>query len=249
MAKTSGLGDNLYVAGYDLSGDVGSIQRIAGGPTPLEVTAINKSAVERIGGVRDGGIDFSTWINFVTEAEHEALSALPYSDVLVTYFRGEALGGPAAACVAKQINYDWTRGDDGALSGTVQAQANGYGLEWGQQLTAGPVSHTGAANGTALDGGASSSFGLQAYLHVFSFTGTDATVKLQGDDNSGFTSSTDVSNGGFTQITAAPFSQRIATPNNQTIERYLRVSSVTTGGFSEMTFAVMVVRNSFAVVF
>jgi hypothetical protein len=30
MAKQSGLGDNLYVAGYDLSGDIGSLETISG---------------------------------------------------------------------------------------------------------------------------------------------------------------------------------------------------------------------------
>ena len=39
MAKQTGLGDNCYVSGYDLSGDVGSLGRVGGGPALLEVTA------------------------------------------------------------------------------------------------------------------------------------------------------------------------------------------------------------------
>jgi hypothetical protein len=52
-----------------------------------------------------------------------------------------------------------------------------------------------------------------------------------------------VTGGGFTQVTAAPFSQRIATATNLAVERYLRATTTTSGGFSEMTFAVLVCRN------
>ena len=38
MAKQGGLGDRLFVGGYNLSGDIGSVQRIAGGPAALDVT-------------------------------------------------------------------------------------------------------------------------------------------------------------------------------------------------------------------
>ena len=48
MAKTSGLGDNCYVGGYDLSGDIGSLGKISGSVATIDVTGINKSAFERI---------------------------------------------------------------------------------------------------------------------------------------------------------------------------------------------------------
>ena len=41
MSKGTGLGDQLFVGGYDLSGDIGSVDSISGGPDPLEVTAAN----------------------------------------------------------------------------------------------------------------------------------------------------------------------------------------------------------------
>jgi hypothetical protein len=247
VSKQAGFGDNLYVAGFNLSGDTGSLGRIGGGPAALDVTGIDKSGYERIGGVREGAIEWSAWWNVATDAEHDALSTLPTSDILVTYCRGTSVGNPAAGCVAKQVNFDWSRAADGGLTGSVQALSNSYGLEWGQQLTAGVRNDTGAASGSSVDGGASSSFGLQAYLQVFSFTGTDATVKLQDSaDNSTWA---DLTAGGFTQITAAPGWQRIATANNATIRRYLRAVVVTTGGFSALSYAVMAVRNATTVVF
>lgn len=245
MTKGTGLGDQLYVAGYNLSGDTGSLGRIGGGPAALELTGIDKSAFERKGGVRDGGIEFSSFFNKAAGQAHPVLSALPTSDVIVSYVRGQSLGAAAASVVAKQINYDPTRAGDGQLTVAVQELANGYGLEWGKSLTAGIRTDSGATNGTGVDFAAETSFGLQAYLHVFDFTGTDVTIKLQesSDDGSG-DAYADVTDGGFTQITGStPLTERIATAVDQTVEQWLRVVTVTSGGFSDLDFAVFVVKN------
>jgi hypothetical protein len=250
MAKTSGLGDNFYVGGYDLSGDINSLSSISGGNTPLDITGINKSAVERIGGQRAGQIEFLTYHNASAAQAHARLSLLPTTDVILTYARGTTIGNPAACMVAKLISYDPTRGDDGDLKCSVQAQSNGYGIEWGVQGTAGKrqdTAATAAAAVTAVDYGAVGlSFGLQAYLQVFSFTGTSCTVKLQESSNDGADAYADVTGGAFAAATGIT-SERIATSATQSIERYLKV--VTTGTFSECTFSVVIVRNDSATVF
>ncbi|MEV5957301.1 hypothetical protein AB0M11_26630 [Streptomyces sp. NPDC051987] len=246
MAKSSGLGDNLYIAGFDASGDIQQLQQIGGGPALLDVTGINKSAYERIGGLRTGAFEMTTYFNHVavTGGTHEKLAALPRTDVIMTYCRGTTLGNPAASLVGKQVNYDPTRGADGMLTFAVSAQSNGYGIEWGKQLTAGVRTDTAATNGASIDTTASASFGGQAYLQVFSFTGTDATVKIQDSaDNSTFA---DVASFAFTQVTAAPFSQRVALTNTATIRRYVRAVTVTTGGFTSMAFAVNMIKNEVA---
>lgn len=61
MAKQSGLGDNFYIAGFDLSGDISSIDKVSGGPAYLDVTPINKFANVRIPGLRDGSLSFTTF--------------------------------------------------------------------------------------------------------------------------------------------------------------------------------------------
>jgi hypothetical protein len=247
MAKQSGLGDRLLVAGYDLSGDIGSLGSISGGPAPLEVTGIDKLAPERIGGLRDGAIEFSAWFNPATGRAHPRLSALPTTDQIVTYLRGTTLGGSGAAMVGKQIDYAPTRGDDGSFTIDVQAAANAYGLEWGTQLTAGVRADTAATNGTSVDMGAAGTHGLQAYLQVTAFTGTSVTVKLQqSDDDGGADAFADVTGGAFAAATG-PTSQRIATASDQAIERYLRV--VTTGTFTAASFSVLVAVNPVAVAF
>jgi hypothetical protein len=247
MAKQGGLGDHLSVAGYDLSGDIGSLQKISGGPAAMDVTAINVAGHERIGGLRDGGIDFTAFFNPTTARAHPRLAALPTADQIVTYHRGAALGGQAASLVGKQINYDGTRGADGALTFAVSAQANGFGLEWGTQLTPWQRTDGSAGNGTSVDFAASSAFGLQAYLHVYAFTGTSVTVKLQeSSDDAAADAYADVVGGAFTAATGVT-SQRIATAAGLTVERWLRV--VTTGTFTNAVFSVMVTRNLTATAF
>lgn len=248
MAKQSGLGDALFIAGYDLSGDIGAVNGIGGGPALLDVTGIDKSAFERIGGIRDGHIDYTAFFNPAAGRAHLRLSTLPTTDVILSYYRGTALGGASANLVAKQLNHDGTRADDGAFTFTGQNQGTGYGLEWGTSLTAGKRTDTTATNGSSVDfGTGSTAFGLQAYLHVFAFTGTSVTVKLQeSSDNGAGDAFTDVTGGAFTAATGIT-SQRIATSSSQTVERYLRV--VTTGTFTNAIFAVSVNRNEVATSF
>jgi hypothetical protein len=247
MAKEGGLGDQLYVAEFDLSGDIGQLSKIAGGPAALDLTPINASAHERVGGVRDGSIEFMSFFNDAGGAAHPALSPRPSGDRQVSYFHGTTLGNAAASCIAKQINYDPNRDKDGGLTIAVQILATNFGLQWGRQHTAGKRTDGGATNGTSVDGLASNAFGLQAFLHVFAFTGTSATIKLQeSSDNAVGDPFADVTGGTFSTVTG-PVDQRIATAGGQTIERYLRV--VTTGTFSNLVFAVNVIRNLTAVAF
>jgi hypothetical protein len=244
VAKESGLGDNLYIAGFNASGDIQQLGRIGGGPALLNMTGIDKAAYERKGGLRDGAFEMTTFFNSdpVTPATHEKLSALPRTDVILTYCRGTGLGDPAASLVSKQIGYDPQRGDDGMITFTVSAQANGYGTEWGRQLTAGMRTDTAAANGTGIDTTASADFGAQAYLQVAAFTGTDVTVKIQDSaDNATFA---DVAGLAFTPVTGgAPLAERIAVANTTTIRRYVRAVTETSGGFTSLTFAVNFIKN------
>lgn len=225
--------------GYDLSGDVGSIATIHGGNTPFDVTSIDKSAFERIGGRRDGELTFDAFMNDSAGQAHQRLKTLPTADVLVTYLRGSGIGSPAASLVAKQIGYDGTRAADGMLTYTVNAQANGYGLEWGDQLTSGIRTDTTATSpATGLDTTASLSFGAQFYLQVFALTGTSVTVTLQDSAN----------NSTFANITGAAFvaatgpgGQRLALANTATVRQYVR--AITTGTFSNAQFAVQMTKN------
>ncbi|HEV8653260.1 MAG TPA: hypothetical protein VG276_28675 [Actinomycetes bacterium] len=245
MPKSAGLGDNLYVAGYDLSGDIGALDSISGGPSPLEVTGIDKSGYERIGGARDGGIEFTAFFNKATDRAHPRLKLLPTTDAIVSYLRGTALGGQAACLVGKQLNYDGNRGEDGSLTFKVAAKANGFGLEWGRTLTAGKRTDSAPTNGTGVDlTTVSTTFGWQAYLHVFAFAGTSVTVTLQ--DSADDSSYANLAGGAFTAASGVT-SERLAGAGGATVRRYLR--AITSGTFSNAVIAVVFVRNETAVVF
>lgn len=246
MAKQSGLGDALYVAGFDLSGDIGSLEAVGGGPATLDVTGIDKSAFERIGGLRDGRLDYTSFFNDAAGQSHPVHSALPTADVALTYCRGTTVGNSAACLVAKSINYPGTRPVDGSFTFKLTAQANGFGIEWGRQLTAGKRTDTTATSpATGVDHTTVSTvLGWQAYLQVFAFTGTSVTVTLQDSaDNAAFANLT---GGVFTAATGVT-TQRLAGASNATVRRYIR--AITTGTFSNAVFNVVFMRNETATAF
>ena len=233
MSKQSGLGDQAFVHGYDLSGDVASLSRIAGGQGLGDLTGINSSAHERVGLLRSGEIAFTSWFNDASLQEHAALSPLPLTNVIVSYLRGTTLGNPAACMTAKQVNYDPTRNQDGSLQFGVQALSSHsiVGLEWCEQLTAGKATHASATNGTSRDyGAASTAFGASAYWHLFDLA--SGTVDGEIQDSANDTDFVAVTGLGFTAVAdgSEPTAERVATATGATIRQYVRFAS--TGTFT-----------------
>jgi hypothetical protein len=250
MAKKASLGAAAYVGGFDVSGGVNALSRIGGGPSNiLDLTTINQSAFERQGTSRTGEMAFTSVFDPAALAEHAALSTLPLTDVIVTYFDGPlGIGNGAMSCNSKQVNYDPVIGQDDSLIFAVDALSNGSGIEMnGWQLTAGrrvDGSATAAGAGNSYDTGASLAFGAQMYVHLFAFAGTSVTIKVQDSaDNITFL---DIAGTSLTTtaLTTANQAVRVAIPNTTTVRRYLAVG--TTGTFTNADFAVMVVKNQVA---
>lgn len=238
MGKETGLGAALYIDGFDLSGDTQKVDKISKALNLLELTGIDKSAFERKAGQLDGGIEMTNFFNPSAGQAHPVLSTLPRTDRIVSYLhRGSLIASPMASLVAKQINYDPNREASGMLTLGVKTNANAWWLDWGLTLTAGKKTDTTGSNGTGVDFqiyGAPANFGGQFFLHVFAFTGTTCTIKIQ--DSADNVSFADLAGASFTAVTAAPTAQRLATGRAATTRRYLRV--VTSGTFSSITFAV-----------
>jgi hypothetical protein len=237
--KQSGLAAALLVGGYNLSGDISAVDTIGGTVALLDVTGIDKYAHERIGGLRDGTMSFTSFWNDANSVP--VLDSLPVADVIASFLvPPQAIGSPAACLKSKQVNYDPSRGNGGELTMKTECQGQGFGTEWCELLTPGLRTDTTATHGADLDGGASSAFGAQAYLQVTAFAGTSVTVTVEHSaDNS--TWSTLLA---FTAVTAAPAGQRVAVANTATVDRYLRVS--TSGTFTSATFAAALARNPVA---
>lgn len=240
MAKTGGLGDDLYVAGFHIGGDIQSLA-ITGGNTPIDVTDITQSAHSRLGGQRAGSIKAVAYMDTAAGQAHAAYSPLPTTDQIVTYLRGQAIGSPAASCNSKQVDYNPTRTSTGQLTFAVDAESNAFGLEWGIQLTANPRTDTTATVGAFYDNGAAGTFGGQAYFQVVSVTGTSVTIDIQSATTSGGSYTT---TGLTSQAFTTQGAQRVAVSNVTTINEFLKV--VTTGTFSNAVFFVAFVLNPVA---
>jgi hypothetical protein len=134
MAKQSGLGQQFHIAGFDLSGDVGSLDNVSTPRALHDVTGINKEAHERINGLADGQISFNAFFNTAAGQSHLALSPLPTTDVDVEYTMGIAPGDPAFLLRGKQPNYDPSRTADGGLIAATQVLGNATSPagEWGE---------------------------------------------------------------------------------------------------------------------
>lgn len=242
MTAQSGLGDNLYVGGYDLSGDIGSLSNIGSPIATLPFTGIDKSAHVRKHGKRDGAMEFMSYFNDATDGTHTVLKNPPATDSILMYCRGTSIGSPSASMVAKRCSYDMNRDEEGGLTFVTQALANRYGLEWGRLLTAGKRTDGSATEGDELDLGSASpgAFGGQMFVQLFAFTGTSVTIKVQESSDNGADTYADVVGATTGALSSAPTAVRVATGAID-IERYLRVT--TTGTFSNAVFAVHFLRN------
>jgi hypothetical protein len=211
------------------------------------VSAINQSAVERIGLRRDGALSISSFWNVAAGREHPVLSALPRTDVIVSFFQGSTVGNAAASINAKQLNYATALGEDGSLGVTVNASGSGYGLEWSGggtgdgMLTTGLQSYaTGTVSGTSIDlGAASTLFGAAGYLHCTVMPSGTATFAIQ--DSANDTDFTDITGLVFTALTG-PGSERKQTAAGATIRRYVRLQG--TGVHGTASVAVNFIRYS-----
>jgi len=252
--KTSGLGDQLYVDGIDMSGDIGAVQSLVKSFAEQDVTGLDKSAIERILLLEDGEIGFANYYNPVSPGLHAILSDLPDTDALVSYFRGTLLGAVTASLLGKQINYGLSRGSDGSLVGAnIAVKGSGYGLEYGYSLTAGKKHSVGAESLPGLDGTAGGYTAAPAsadpttfVLHMFAMTGgagDDVTVRIEHSDDDGIDPYTTLIDFTNVDIAAVPQAQRI-TKTVTHAKLWLRVTTLTVSNYpTTVDFAVAAIRG------
>ena len=232
MAKQTGLTDNFFIDGHDLSGDVTSVDTISGSKATLDTPVIESAGMVRLAGHGSGEISFTSWFDDGTHLEHTALAGMPTTDVVVLYTRGVASDSPAAGIVAKQINYDGSKGSDKSLTMNVQCLANAVPLEWGVLLTAGAITQSSAGAESSKDDSASSSNGIAAYLQMIDINSGTPTITIEHSANnsswSTLLSFSAVANGN------EPAAERVTASG--TVNRYLRITS--TGTFSNAKFVV-----------
>jgi len=243
MAKSTGLAQNFYAHGYDLSGDVGSISNASSPRNVFEVTGLSASAVERLLGLSDSNIAYDLFFNDAALQEHAGLAGRATTDVNVLWALGTTVGDPAAFCTGKQLNYDWTRGADGSLTGSVETQGNATtagaeALWWGKMLSAGKITHGSASSSSSYDDAAQTTAGARLQLQVFDINSGTPTVVVEDSPNDSSWSTLKafaaVANGN------EPTAEQVTITG--TVERYVRLT--TTGTFSNLDFAVAYARGT-----
>ena len=221
-----------------MSGDVNALSKVGGGPELIDVTSISSSAYERIGGRRSGVMEFTSHFNDDAARSHVVLAALPTTDVTAIYSRGATVGCYGAGTVAKQIDYGLALAANGALSASVSIQSNGYGVMFGQMLTAGLRTESAATNGASVDTVASASFGASFFLVCTALGSGTPTIKIQ--DSADDSSFSDVTGATFGTV-AALDNEIVQTAVTATVRRYVRV--ITTGTFASLSFAVLMCKH------
>lgn len=239
MAKQSGLGDQLFISSVDIGADVSAIGTLATPREVLPATGITQFANARLYGKRDGQAEFSAFFNDEVGGTHEKLKALPRTDVHLMYLRGAGIGNEAVGLVGKQVDYAPTRGDDGSLMFSVAVSANGFGIDWCDQLTSGKQTHAVGASNASIDTLAAANFGFQAYLQVFSIGSGTATVTIEDSANNSTWAT--LAGGVFANVTAPTVERIQSSSSTATVRRYLRVT--TSGVFTNLVFAVAINKN------
>ena len=234
MAKKAGLAQKFFHGIYDLSGDVGSVDTWSTPISVLDVTGIDKSAMERVQGLADGTFAFTAFFNAAALAAHVALR-VPTAGAPVTWAIGQSVGDVAGMIQGVGVSYDPTRGADGALTFSVGLESYTTVPVWGVMLTPGLKTDTSAANGATLDQSAQTTAGAEAILHVTSFTGSNFTATVQDSSNGSSWGTLKA----FTQVPDTG-SERVTVSG--TVERYVRVISA--GTFNPVSFAVSFRRGA-----
>ena len=233
MAKVSGLGQALFVQGFDLSTDTSSVDNLGYTQELLDTTAIDQTCYSRIIGRTDSTLTVNGWFDNADDKSHEAYTVsnkLPTGDRAVTYLLGTAIGETALILNAKQANYDVTNSPGNALATTASfsstASVSGFdGMEFGVMLDAGATTYTSTTNGTTVDQSASSAAGSVACLQFVSGVSVSSLVaKIQHSSDGG--SWSDIIT--FSTISANTPTAEIVSMEG-TVNRYVRVQYTLSG--------------------
>ena len=121
MAKGSGLGDQFYIAGFDLSGDVASIDTISGPSDVFEWTTIKQFAHQRGIGLRSSAISFTSLFENTATVSTPAVpaSGTPVNSTFNQLVYVNIVGGTMTNVVVNGVSV-------GTGAGLYQIPALGY---------------------------------------------------------------------------------------------------------------------------
>lgn len=237
-------GDHVQVLvnGYNLTGDSNKVM-FNDTRTMLEATSFGDSVQKFIPGQRKISIDHSGYFEAAAGRSHPVLRANDVSgvvSVLLGQNTAPAVGDPVYSLSILQGKYMPKPQVGQILPFNANFVSTGATGGWGVALTP-PVSITNTTTGTGVDGGAATTKGGGAYLHILTAVAGDTySIIVEGATNAGFsTGLTTLAT--FSLNGSAVGSQHIALSG--TIPRYMRYKATRTGSAGNtLQLAVTLVR-------
>ncbi len=217
----------VFLAGYDLSGDVNAAA-IDYSADALDVTCLGDSTHIRIGGIKTVTAQVEGYYDG-TDNDQQLFSRIGTADVPLTICPQDANEGSRAYTFKTMVASYSPGGSLGeAMTFSVSGEATGYELVQGVVLLNGTKTVTGNGTGQLLTA-VTATQQLFAALHITAVGDAAAAlvVKIQSDDNSGFTTPVDR----ITFTSANAIGAQWATPVNGPItDTYWRAVWTITGG-------------------
>ncbi len=228
----------VYLAGYDLSGDVNAAA-IDYSAEAVDVTCLGDGTHIRLGGLKSVTAQVEGFYDGA-DNDQQLFDRIGVSDVPLTICPENANEGSRAYTFKTMLASYSPGGSLGeAMTFSVSGEATGYELVQGVVLLNGTKTVTGNGAGQLLTA-VTSAQQLFAALHITAVGDAAASivVKVQSDDNAGFTTPTDR----ITFASANAIGAQWATPVNGPItDTYWRVVWTITGGTTpSFTFIVPV---------
>lgn len=206
---------------------------------PKDSTALNNTSgyVDLIGGLKTATVDLEFMQDVADDSVDETVWAnFGTVDVVRSFCTASASGSVAFLMKGIALEYTAIEGNVGDLAmGRMKSMTSTGPLARGALLHPSNVNRTSSSTGAAVQLGAIvAGKRLYAALHVLSFSGSSPTldVKVQSDDNSGFTSATDR----ITFAQAVGKTSELKSVAGAITDDYWRVS-YTIGGSGSPTFA------------
>ncbi len=234
-----GKGTNVFIGDFDASNYLSA----ANGVKNIALASDDRfgnpgSAKKFLAGIEAGTVNVQGIGNFDASAVDEEFAAglATEGPWTIAPAGADAAGDYGKLCIVAnsiQNQYDIRTTPNDAVRIVAGGQSNFQRV--GGIVLHPKISQSGAFNGTSHDHGASTAFGAGANLHVFSFTGTSATIVVADSPTDSVYSDVGF---GFAAVTGVTSEHAIATG---TIDRWTRVQ--VTGTFSEITFALGFARN------
>lgn len=227
MPVLAGDHAQVLVDGYELSADSNRVT-INDAAATYDVTAFGDQVHKAIRGSRIVTLDHIGYMDAAAARSHPVLKASAV-DGVVSVIVGQNVapvsGDPMYSLVSLQSKYS-AMPRVGSYVPFAAFFANRGDLGgWGNALAVGD-SFTNTANGVTIDGGAASTNGAAAFLHVLTAAASDTySIIIQGSSASDMSGATTL--GSFTLNASALGSERIVIAGS--IPRYVRYRATRTG--------------------